>query len=75
MLISTPTNQDRTDAGSIAFEAYQHAKGLTDDPPRQSPQETLTDLLADLRHFAAAAEIDFEAAVRMSEFHYEEESS
>lgn len=75
MLISTPTNQDRTDAGCIAFEAYREAKGLTDCPSRQSPEETLTDLLADLRHFAAAAEIDFEAAVRMSEFHYEEESS
>ena len=32
---------------------------------QQSPEETLTDLHADLRHVAAAAEIDFEAAVRV----------
>jgi hypothetical protein len=74
MMISTPTNTDRIDAAGIAFDAYQDAKGLT-NPLLQSGQESLADLLADLRHFAAAEELDFEAAVRMSEFHYEAESS
>ena len=74
MLTLTPTNQDRTDAAAVAFEAYSDVKGLTDSA-EQSAAETLTDLLSDLRHFAAATQLDFEAAVRMSEFHYEEESS
>jgi hypothetical protein len=74
LMISTPTNKHRIDAAGIAFDAYHDAKGLT-NPLLQSGQKSLTDLLADLRHFAAAEELDFEAAVRMSEFYYEDESS
>jgi len=73
MLRSRPNNQARA-AGSLAFEAYQHAKGLTERPPRQSPKETLTDLLSDLRRFADAAGIDFDDADRVAQDHYEFES-
>jgi capsule polysaccharide export protein KpsE/RkpR len=72
-MLSTPTNAVRIEAASIALEAYRDAKGVT-DLSRQSDAETLSDLLADLRHFAAVEEIDFEAAIRLSEFHYEAES-
>ncbi len=68
------TNQQRTDAASMALAAYMQAKGLDGDPCPQSLSETMTDLLTDLRHFAATEEIDFDAAVRMSEYHYDEES-
>ncbi len=68
------TNQQRTDAASEALAAYMQAKGLDGDPCPQSLSETMTDLLTDLRHFAATEEIDFDAAVRMSEYHYDEES-
>ncbi|MDX1967103.1 MAG: hypothetical protein SFV23_08035 [Planctomycetaceae bacterium] len=74
MLRMTPDNQARAAAGSLALEAYQHAKGLTESPSLQSPQETLTDLLSDLRHFADAVGIDFDAADRMAQDHYEFES-
>ncbi len=68
------TNQQRTDAASMALAAYMQAKGLDEDPCLQSLSETMTDLLTDLRHFAATEEIDFGAAVRISEYHYDEES-
>jgi len=68
------TNQQRTDAASMAMAAYMQTKGLDGDPSPQSLSETMTDLLTDLRHFAATEEIDFGAAVRMSEYHYDEES-
>ena len=59
----------------MALAAYMQAKGLDGDPCPQSLSETMTDLLTDLRHFAATEEIDFDAAVRMSEYHYDEEST
>lgn len=68
------TNQQRTDAASMALAAYMQAKGLDEDPCLQSLSETMNDLLTDLRHFAATEEIDFGAAVRISEYHYDEES-
>jgi hypothetical protein len=68
------TNQQRTDAASLALAAYMQAKGLDEDASLQSLSETLTDLITDLRHYAAAEEIDFGAAVRISEYHYDEES-
>jgi hypothetical protein len=66
---SKQINAARADTGSVAFWSYLFAQDRL-----QRPQESMTDLLTDLRHFAAAAGIDFEAAVRMSEFPYEEES-
>ena len=35
----------------------------------------MTDLLTDLRHLSATSGIDFSEAVRISEYHYEEESN
>jgi len=74
MLRMTPDNHARAVAGSLAFEAYQHAKGLAGDASSQSPQETLIDLLSDLRHFAEMAGIDFDTANRVAQDHYEFES-
>lgn len=71
---ATPTNDARREAASTALEVYRDAKGLA-EATLLSKAETLTDLLTDLRHYAAAERIDFQAAVDMSEFHYEEESS
>lgn len=42
--------------------------------PFQAADEWLIDLLTYLRHHASALQIDFAAAVRISEYHFEEES-
>lgn len=55
--------------------AYMEAKGLDRVPCPQSANEAMTDLLTDLRHFSATSGIDFSEAVRISEFHFDEESN
>lgn len=74
MLKMTPENQARAAAGSQAVEAYQNAKRGTEGGLTQSAEEVLTDLLSDLRHFADATGIDFDAADRLARDHYEVES-
>ena len=74
MLKMTPENQARAAAASQALKAYQIAKNGTVDPLSQSMKEDLIDLLSDLRHFADAAGIDFDAADRLAIDHYECES-
>ena len=69
------TNQERADAASMALSMYIEAKGLDGNPCAQSLHETMTDLLTDLRHFSATSGVDFNAAVRISEYHYDAESN
>ena len=68
-------NMDRAEAASMAVTTYMQAKGLDRVPCPQSADETMTDLLTDLRHFSATSGVDFNAAVRISEYHYDEESN
>ena len=68
-------NMDRSEAVSMALTTYMQAKGLDRVPCSQSADETMTDLLTDLRHFSATSGVDFNAAVRISEYHYDEESN
>ena len=65
------TNQERADAASMTLTMYIQAKGLDGNPCAQSLHETMTDL----RHFSATSGVDFNAAVRISEYHYDEESN
>ena len=69
------TNQERADAASMALSMYIQSRGLDGNPCAQSHYETMTDLLTDLRHFSAASGVDFTAAVRISEYHYDAESN
>ncbi|HRA90209.1 MAG: hypothetical protein KDA91_24280 [Planctomycetaceae bacterium] len=75
MTTSRIINQDRVEAASMSLTTYMEAKGLDGDPCPQSVNETMIDLLTDLRHFSAAAGIDFSEAVRISEYHFDEESN
>lgn len=73
MLKMTPENQARAAAAAQALNSYQIAKNGTVELS-QSMKEALIDLLSDLRHFADAAGIDFDAADRLALDHYECES-
>ena len=68
-------NLDRAEAASMALESYMQAKGLDRVPCPQSADETMTDLLLDLRHFSTTSGVDFNAAVRISAYHFDEESN
>ena len=68
-------NLDRAEAASMALTTYMEANGLDRVPCPQSADETITDLLTDLRHFSATSGIEFSEAVRISEYHYDEESN
>jgi len=50
-----------------AIRTYERIKGIS---TMQDIPETLCDLLTDLRHFCAEQHVDFDAAFRMSEFHF-----
>ncbi len=75
MTTSRIFNLNRAEAASMALTTYMEAKGLNGDPCPQSVTETMIDLLTDLRHFSATAGIDFSEAVRISEYHFDDESN
>jgi hypothetical protein len=50
-----------------ALHAFEQIRGA-DFPP--IPEESLCDLLTDLRHYCAEQEVDFETAVSWSERHF-----
>lgn len=74
MLKMTPENQARAAVGSQAVAAHQIAKRGAEGSLFQSAEESLTDLLSDLRHFADAAGIDFDTAERAAQDRYEHET-
>lgn len=63
-------NQRRAQTGQKILDAYALTSGLTHPQERDS---ALGDLLADLRHHAHVTDLDFEAAIRISETHLLEE--
>jgi hypothetical protein len=63
------SNETRAERASVTLAAHKKALHETGE----SPEEDVIDLLADLRHYCHQNEIDFEAALQMSEIHFEEE--
>lgn len=69
-----PENSERAERGAAALAKYRdlnpdYSGRNADEPDAQA----LADLLADLRHHCQRDNIDFQAAFRMSEIHYQEE--
>ena len=71
---ATDRNEQRAGCGEAAVTAYAKAKSgnQTDefDFGSEEPQERLIDLLTDLRHWARQEQLDFDAAARMAESHF-----
>ena len=59
---------------SAAYAEQAIAGYLTATGPHGDDEETLTDLLVDLRHWAKAQKIDFAAAVETSDLHWSMET-
>lgn len=64
--MSKPTITDRILRGETAMRAFAAA----DAYPADEPQDLLTDLLTDLRHWAGDCDLDFEKSYARSESHY-----
>lgn len=75
MITISTNNLERAETARMALESYMHAKGLSVDADQQPLLENVIDLLADLRHMSAAWDIDFSEASRISQYHYDEEST
>lgn len=73
MLRMKPENRIRAAFATKAISSHRVAKGAKEDA-RQSAEESLSDLLSDLHHFADAADIDFDAADKAALNRYEVES-
>ncbi len=65
-------NAGRIDRGQAALDFYMDNHLDHREDMLRSP-EALTDLLTDLRHACAEDGLDFDAAVRTSQMHFEEE--
>lgn len=62
-------NEERASRAALTMQYYSCVSGNDGEPE----QETLTDLLTDLRHFCAQAGVDINQAFRLAEMHYEAE--
>lgn len=60
------------DANTLAFYGIQHDKNYE---TAADPETMLTDLLADLRHYAGARNIDLLRCFEMAETHFEAEQA
>ena len=65
------TNAIRAARAGAALEAY--ARFLDDDPRSFGPDELLSDLLCDLRHWADANGLDFQLTCGSAAISYEAE--
>lgn len=70
-----PTNESRANAAANVLQVYAQWKdGETVSLVQgDTADELVIDLLTDIRHFSEVYAVDFEAAVRISENHFEEE--
>lgn len=62
--MTDPTNTQRGKWATVALEAYSAEKHEVLD------ETTISDLLADLRHYCHQADVDFDEANRIAEDHY-----
>ncbi len=69
-MIREGDNSKRIAAAEAALKAYAQYQSGNALVERDSPEETLIDLLTDLQHFAASREVDYEAALRISQSHF-----
>lgn len=60
---------ERFDVVSYALDEYAKLKGEQHEPE----EEIVKGFLSDLRHYCRRMEIDIEDAIRISEYHFEEE--
>jgi hypothetical protein len=67
------SNEHRARVASSVLHAYAQAKGVQELSGADTFREVIIDLLTDLRHLSSSYDFDFEAAIRLSEFHFEEE--
>ena len=72
MTTSTQKNK-RAIAAEYALEKYARIKGIGELSSYDLMDETIINLLPDLRHFSAAIGVDFDEVLRLSEHHFEEE--
>lgn len=73
MLRTKPENRIRAAFATEAIRSHQLVTGAEEDS-RHSAEEILSKLLSDLRRFADAADIDFDAADKAALDRYEVES-
>lgn len=67
--MTTKTQQQRIAAARKALDAYGHACANSN----QSTEETVIDLLTDLRHYLDQEQIDVRRTLRLADLHYEAE--
>ena len=60
-----PRNQERVDNARDSLQQYLDGQSL---------EEAMIDCLTNLRHLAAAEDVNFDDCIRISEFHFEEEN-
>lgn len=63
-------NEAREERGRRLLSAYVHIQNETRDADEEDDQVWLTDMLADLRHWAAAEKLDFDRALATSQIHF-----
>jgi hypothetical protein len=69
--LSEPSNPDRLARADAVVDLYRQLAGLEND----SDDALLSDLLADLMHWAHREGHDFAARARLAEMHFEEEQA
>lgn len=69
------SNEQRIASARAALVAYQRAKSRQRPSLPPPTDETLIDILTDLRHWATAGGTEFANAARISADHFEVESS
>lgn len=69
-MIREGNNHKRIAAAETALTAHTRCQSTTTELERQCIEETFIDLLTDLRHLAASREVDFDAALRISQSHF-----
>jgi len=66
------SNENRAHHAQATLQ--HHARAIKSDGPDIDPGAALRDLLTNLRHWCDAHGEDFEAAVEMSQHHYNDEA-
>jgi hypothetical protein len=69
-MIREGNTQKRIAAAESALKAHSRYQSESGELERHCPEEVLIDLLTDLRHFAVSREVDFDAALRISQTHF-----
>ena len=67
------TTEDKSNAALLALNThYQQINGATIPPDEM--EDALTDLIADLQHYAARNGLDFEYSRDLAQIHFEKET-